>query len=56
MVALSQVRRRIAKHFIGFSVRKYKQDKENEQFSTGAYTAYVTEKKRKFDAVLRSIL
>ena len=33
---------------------RYEQDKENADFSSGAYKAYVTEKKRKFDKVLQT--
>ena len=34
---------------------RYKQDKENAALMQGAYLAYVTKSKRKFDKVLRSI-
>ena len=34
---------------------RYKQDKENAALMQGAYCAYVTKSKRKFDNVLRRI-
>ena len=49
----TQVRRRIATYIRCKNYARYEQDKENADFSMGAYTAYVTEKKRKYDEVLR---